>query len=490
MANVFRTGFDIAGRPGEEEELFNQVVAYTRRWARASYELPQDFVDGTDHRGNQEGDLLRIDSEQGEEEAYFHLKADRDGCSMDFRLAARGDEVQATLEVRLSEEDARPAAAPRFLADLVNEFRCQVAGEEISPNPLRLTAETAPTFAEELVFNPERKLPLVLISGENGYPNSLLSSARLAGLARVVICPDALVDTMNTGLEEFRCFRGTIRLYWPQCIRTELHWSHPFWSTSRLRPLGQEFYPRLRDDLISYLAMRFEWSLFADVADSIRSVQHQQDLIRSTEAAEQQALEVLADREVELQAENERYKQENQELRTTVFYLRQRINALEGRFDSEEEIAEASTEDLQEFRSVTGVLDRAASELESVRILDCAIKSARNFQFPNRNRIWDVFLKMEECARVLKENGGSLGVSHEQWFQQEGVDFAASESDTTMSKHATSRTFADAETGTSWEMPAHFKLGGNQLRIHVLWLEDEGRWLVGHVGAHLPTGRS
>ena len=487
MPNVYRAGFDITGPVAPGQELYDLVEVYLRQWAAATFSLPEDYVDGADHQVGGGDDSLRMEGARGEDEACFHLKAFRAGCNLNFWLTSRGAGVQATLELRLSEDDHRQAAAPRFLGGLVKEFSCEVEGEELSAGVLNLTAESAESFADDLVFNQDRKLPLVLIAGERSIARAVLEPERLVGIARLVICPDAAIDAMNGGLGSLRCYGGTARIYFPGCGPTDQNWTHPFWPNTRLRQLGSGFYSELRDNLMAYLAMRPSGDLFTDVVASIRSYQHQAALALSQEAAENKVLEVLADTENELRAEIEHYKEENVELRRTIFSLHQRVNSLEGRFDAEEEIDEEWATELQQFRSVEDVLERAVGSLKSLRILESAFKSARNFHYTNRDQIWDVFVSMDKCAGILRERHGSLGRSLEQWFSDEGHDFASSESQATMDMHGETRAFQDPVAGHKIEMQSHFKLGGNQLRIHVRWMQEEGRWLIGHVGQHLPT---
>ena len=74
------------------------------------------------------------------------------------------------------------------------------------------------------------------------------------------------------------------------------------------------------------------------------------------------------------------------------------------------------------------------------------------------------------------------------------MDYSPHESETTMGKFGDDRQFFDPEQRCRVEMQEHIKLGGgvgenNQLRIHIIWQEDESKWLIGYIGRHLRTAK-
>ena len=77
------------------------------------------------------------------------------------------------------------------------------------------------------------------------------------------------------------------------------------------------------------------------------------------------------------------------------------------------------------------------------------------------------------------------------WLKQRGVEYAPGESEATMHRNrgrlADERAFHDPKTDQHIPMPAHLKLLGTQIRIHLSWSDPDSAWLIGHIGEHLPT---
>lgn len=94
------------------------------------------------------------------------------------------------------------------------------------------------------ILNPRRTVPVVVVSqldGEVALPhldNRL--SDDLAGLANVFLLDEdatwALTDTLGN---DWSCYWGAVRLFWPQFARTQDRFSHPLWTCTRLRSQGQ-----------------------------------------------------------------------------------------------------------------------------------------------------------------------------------------------------------------------------------------------------------
>ena len=133
----------------------------------------------------------------------------------------------------------------------------------------------------------------------------------------------------------------------------------------------------------------------------------------------------------------------------------------------------------------------AAGKLKGIRFLETSIASARAVSqggsFRRTTDLYRLFEVMSDCAE--RRPVGGLGMGIEDWFSLRGIDYARRESETTLARHGAARVFTDERTGRSVRMPAHFRLSddGYRLRVHVRWDSDTNRWLVGHVGEHLPT---
>ena len=137
------------------------------------------------------------------------------------------------------------------------------------------------------------------------------------------------------------------------------------------------------------------------------------------------------------------------------------------------------------FNSVCEAVEEADNTLERLRFLRSAFESARRSQFSRPNEVYYALETLDACGKARIE--GTLSGDIAEWMAGRGVEFAAHESEKTVEQHADERTFYDRELDQSIYMPAHIKIGGSQLRIHVLWETAANEWLIGWVGDHLPT---
>ncbi len=491
MPDLFRASFNIDCPEDPGLKRFAEVEDYVRQWCRQSFALTEEPAPGENYTGPAEGERLRTERGELEQEAYFHLKAERAACTLNFWLTAQGNTLESELALIAPEGYGRPMAAPRFLIDLLNRFSCSYLEQPIKTEPIEVAPEGASAFAEAQVFSPERRLPLLLVMGQSSRALQWARADWLAGIARVAVCADNAVDLLNKELNPLHCFGGTVRLFLPNCSKSDRTWLHPFWPSGQVERLGLGLLTELRENTLAYLALRPYRVLFDEVSARVRSAEQKSAMSRSWQQAEQQVLDHFAEHERELTELVERYKSENEALKQERYQLLSELNAYRTAGYSPQEPQDAPPAELEEFRSVKAVIEWAEANLSGIRFLPSAYRSAGDApNFPNRNRIQKIFKALSECAVQRKQNS-SLGQETEDWFQERGHDYASRESATTMNKFGAQRIFRDNVRNCDVEMPAHFKLGagGNALRIHVHWEDAERVWLVGHVGKHLDTVR-
>ncbi len=142
------------------------------------------------------------------------------------------------------------------------------------------------------------------------------------------------------------------------------------------------------------------------------------------------------------------------------------------------------------LESVLDAVELAQRELEGLRFFPSAIKSARKSQYRASSKVYQTFKTLDECAEVLINQEGSFGMTLQELLKEFQVDYVPDESESTVNKLAADRRFHDKERKRTRYMPAHIRIGGKQLRIHLLWDDAEKRWLIGHVGRHLETSRN
>ena len=134
--------------------------------------------------------------------------------------------------------------------------------------------------------------------------------------------------------------------------------------------------------------------------------------------------------------------------------------------------------------NVYEAVESADQHFDRLRFLPSAYKSAETYPFQRPQEVYGAFSLLQQLA--VARSQGSLGIRVEDWMQEQGCDYSAHESEATMNKHGNARLFDGVE------MQEHIKIGGgtantqHYIRIHFAWGEGEQKFIVGHVGVHLP----
>ena len=511
MNNVYRTAFRIDGPETHGMELFNEVERFIRDWASQRYAYDHSEEPRFTWEGKNEN--TRVDRGEVDDSAYFSLSIRRSvGWLLEFRLAVKGNNVEAGIDVRQPDddsvqEDGMQAAAPSFLPELVRLFNCNFEGEPISAAAVRIASSDDLFLVRDRIFSPYRHIPLVMVTGTNTSHTELWQD-RLLSLASVASCEPGIEYRLNDELRPHLCYGGAVRIYMPGCSKSDDRRTHPNWMPLQVRELGVHLWVELREVCLSYMSLRTSPTLFDRVSEDARRVEREgywsridqmrnriQDLrnnIQDVASSEELLKDLVKREEAVAQREGEQnlrlaeYKRDNDLLRREIYDLKMENISLKDALNRNEyeEVDERYNPPV--FRSALDVIEWAGRCLPGIRLLPAAYESAKDSTFPRPNEVWEVFEALSECADVRKI--GPLGQDFQAWFSDKGHKYSPHESEPTMGKYG--RSFYDPNQGKHVEMPAHFKLGGTLLRVHVYWDEAEKTWLVGHVGRHLPTDQS
>ena len=533
MADYYRTHFTIDGGDSHGLELLNEVGSVVRGWAQEKYGEPL----GEELTGRWEGNGTALHIERGRlpatETGYWRLNlehpdGDADGFmwQVEIRLATTGAEIEIdTIVQRSGNEDETPeksvnAVRPRVLTTLAQRYDCKLGGYRIALDARQVTQEDARDFVYEDVFDPNRRMPLVVVS-ENRLggifinPNQLQS--RLLGLAKVATYDNKTSDAVNEELgEALGCWDGAIRVYRPGCSADDAAWRNQYWTWSRVNYLlsssswdetlglvedecvssalpqaGSQMYHRVRDEV---LRERYE-----RVVEQLQRSQQSETENAANKAILEDLTNTLAEYETQRVEHDRRFKRQISERDRQIDDLRIENQELHDQIDQlnlalshqdPESVELEEDEQPPEFERVYNVVEYAKDNFESLRFFSRAVELAKASNFPRPNELHEAFQVLNECAN--KRTTNTLAKDVKEWLRERGLDYAPSESKTTMGKYGHKRTFFDDEKKSRVEMQPHLKLGGglghhNQLRVHVCWDEDENKWLIGYIGLHLPT---
>ena len=427
------------------------------------------------------------------------------------RLATEGEDVEVDIEVQGSENrrlgirDEYAAKLPSVPARLLEEFDCAMDGRRLFTKAERMAGEGwAAAFIRDRLFAPERRIPLVVAS-ENSEGRGVDADRlqeNLLGLATVVAYDHrAAWDISRDIPRALRCYDGAVRLYSPGCAETDVAQQNPYWvlyDALRLQDAGI-LWLILRDECVNRVPRqtlrrlytrtrrRIETRQFeadfqalaeleslpnhpdAEFYEAYRSLDYPDDPPRGDAATYMRMAIIFRRKNESLEAKNKR--------------LEEQVETLSGAGDSKpvETVSSAAPADTREFKTVKDAVAQANGALDGLRFFPTAFESAERSQFRRPAEVYRAFEILSECAR--ERGKGTLGISVTQWLANRSVEYSAGESE------STEREYRDARTFCGVYMPAHVKIGGSELRIHLSWDDSANKWLIGHVGAHLPIAR-
>lgn len=537
MAEYYRTRFTIEGAVEDSElrgvALLEAAAGVAHEWAEDRFGEPLGDVAGNYKADN--GAAVHIDRERLEESGFWgltleHPDRDTDGVRWrsDFRLATEGGRVDAEIDVSLRRVGGAPdssnslgnASYPNALATLFRKFVCKSAGEALTIRAKRVAASDAAAFVDDAIFGSERLMPLVVVSERWGRvlvdPDYL--QWRLLGLATVATYDDdaARAARERLGNSPIGCWGGYIRAYRPGCLPDDdlpgTPWRNRYWTWQEMinvmRQNPEDLLRDIGDECLGLALPRPRPRLYEEVSSRIRRLRYERLLERaegaSADVAENKALWELADGATRENGELRKNRDElldqiddlNLQLLDKEAVVKELNEALVAIQRTTADDPDAELGDLDELRPkfglVSDVVEYADGKLTHLRFVPNAFETAKSdYTKGFDNRADAIFRELEtlnECARQRVRPESLQGKGVQLWLEENGIAYS-DESESTKNQFSDERTFFDPAISDDRLMTHHIKMFGDDIRIHLCWSRDEGRFLVGYIGKHLRTVR-
>jgi hypothetical protein len=223
---------------------------------------------------------------------------------------------------------------PRFVREIVGlgmPWTIGVDGERVFAQHFAVDVEEVPQL-EELMFAPQRRLPIVMVSELDGETLAGDVQERigqdLCGLAHTVrLSHEAAWELTRSRGREWSCYNGAIRLFWPLRSNSHDYRAHPLWTHDNLMRMGTTV--QARDRLRGIIGGRIlEASTF--VADDIAF--HDFEVAKLRRAADQVRAVAMGDGDMKALADA--YAEENDALRARVDAQDKEIATLQGNIEA------------------------------------------------------------------------------------------------------------------------------------------------------------
>ena len=516
MTEYYRTIFTIREKESQTTAqvgiaLMLKIEDLVRAWAGEEF---GDILDKPNGEWRTDKGTVKLMGRLSEPSGLFWLIWERPGVSatepvwrLGFRLATEGSEVEADIEVRSTggnygqiSPDALLAGPPSVVEALLEEFNCGIGSYQLAGKSQRINAVTAESYARDVILDAERNLPLILVS-EDSEGSRVLDVDRLQeyllGIAMVATCDDKAGWILNKELRPLLCYNGTVRVYAPGFLTNDSSLRHPYWLMDNARALGElRLSQVLRDECMNrspHRTGRIDYKMFSNVRQLIRR-EIFEDLRRQARQSKEESEEKKAELDAfmdgfardekrinELEAQLAESDREKEHLRRQV----QELNFALANSNGSLEFEAGLDDGVPELGSVAQVIERGRAHLSRVRFLTNVIEGAEHIRFQRPRELYRVLEAINECAK--ERSTGSLGTSVEAWLRERGVSYVPRESETTIGMYGEKRKFLDDRSGKTVLMESHIKVNGNSFRIHLDWDHDNSEWLIGYMGAHLPT---
>ena len=532
MSGYYRTIFAIGKGDAPSSQIIGDAWQCVRDWVAGEGEYGAPYR-SSEQRGAWEGvngDLRLYDRALNDMRlcnlVWTRADADASGSRwrLSLRLATDGDGVEADIEVRGMEGDSGEtpseltARPPSVLGLLVDRFECSIGDELLQTAAKRIGVDESDAFVRDEILSESRRMPLLVVTDFRRGGNVVNANDlqhELIGLARVFAYNHNTAWNIARDLpQSLWCYDGAVRLYAPGCSEDDLSQRHPYWLRWDIDRVKRDnrLWQMLRDECVNRMPRQGQGRLYSRVEDKINDEETDalRDKIEQMEkgADPNQVLEMLTEDEEKIDSDSVsagRYKAavtvaraqrnrgdilalENEQLRQAVVQIEEELNqAAPIPTDTKDE----STDDAEpRFKSVYQVVQHANENMDNLRFLPSAFRSARKSPFLDRDKLYETLEILDECGQARAND--TLGVSVENWLGGRSVDYAPFESESTMKEYGEQRVFRNGRNDLT--MQEHIKLGGGGnrdpqrvMRLHFIWSASEKRWLIGHVGRHLDT---
>ena len=318
---------------------------------------------------------------------------------------------------------------PRFVREIVGlgmPWTIGVEGERVFGRHFDVDVEDVPEL-EQLIFAPQRRLPIVIVSDLDGETLAGDIQERLGqdlcGLAHTVrLSHEAAWELTRNRGREWSCYNGAIRLLWPFRSNSQDYRVHPLWTLDSL--LRTDTAVQARERLRGIIGGRIlEASTF--VADD--SVFHDFEVAKLRRAADQ--VRAVAQGDGDMHALADAYATENDALRARVDAQDKEIAILHGNIEaltialrsatyaSESETTEAPPQ------TITEAVAAARRKLHGRVVIACETDTDIEDLNPSAgppDKILRYLLTLGELADALSV--GPLGQSVPIWLRARNVE--------------------------------------------------------------------
>jgi hypothetical protein len=434
------------------------------------------------------------------------------------QFARNGSKLEASVAIRIvsTYPIAKPLSytlkRPSLVDKILQHFTCSIGKSPIPLKSRELERFDIDLFVDEVLCSPDRWLPIVAISPQQGTRDYLIDPVELQqtllGHAQVVSFKDVFAGRAWTdalGVKELSCYLGAVRLYWPGFTRKAKPPEHPLFMADSIRfhteqhqPLGQHLFRTL----VAVSGFRFSnppvARLVREAIDGFKQARFH-ELLKNAKAHEEsgqilQELERAWDQIKVLQQERDEIRNQVAELSRELEAQKEAWQGYRGQRPGVpgQDGPPPSSLPRAPVRTVVEAVERACADFTLTLIfLPDALESARQSPYRGAEKVYALFHALDEVTRLWQQKG-SLGTGWHDALKPKGFDYAEFISPTAKGKYGIEYTFR--YEGEPILFQHHVTIGARSpdTCISIHWHRDEERkrLVIGWCGKHLSNTQS
>ncbi len=463
----------------------------------------------------------RLRAEEGHIYAFSLLEPHDDTNEWEtrFSLAVGDSELALFCQMRIGNRQAAVGnlrydpRCPHFLREIITDGQWYAGPTAVSSSAASYLGGPQANELVKLIWNPNRKLPVVIVSESDGFtlhPDILDRLAYdLSGIAHVgLIDTDAAWRITQLRGKEWSCFWGAVRLYWPMSGQDANPRHHPFWAPSHVLKDGVDTKLaalRIRNSirrriltqstaltqpgLISVLRAA-HWG---EIAKQAEESQENQALFELAASAEAQLREEVIQLKEDLEAattENLHLERKNDELTAQLEQMNVAMAHAGRQSDASDTSDALQPNDIPQPTTVAEVVvqaRRSCANLEFGGDVDEGVSGLAPSAGPP-DEVLRYLQELNNMAALIVDDG-EIGEHPHTWLEKRNVVSSGETKRTMSSRSEQQRRTWDTGFGDSDIYEFHLKVNestnpANCVRIYYRLGEPGQRTSVGWVGRH------
>ena len=537
MPNLYSIQFEVvpqnaSGSTAVAKELLGRVGRWVQEKYRRAWNASCAFPSGNQRSEPLPGhslDLVCHEVTGGSLARFRWIHPDDRDATMrwttDISIAHLDARVQVAVQLGVASATfiVRPAwmtlGRPRIVTEILTDYACWIGTRPILPHRQIIEASDVPDFVSDILLDPARTIPVVVLSHDMFTDRTCVEAERLhrslLGFAHIAVLDKwaafRLTDSLGKSLS---CFNGCVRIYWPGLTRTSDPMHHELYFPSQIEEFeftGKPFDRMLFNFLAKVSAFRFA------EGEIIRQIQTRVDGQRLAEAERVRAqiqqgaqdaktlqefkemLDQAIDENTSLLKQVQEGEREKAELATEVELLKSNWNLFQQHQSlADDEQASATVPETPEPDTVVAAIEQIEAEFgNDLLILDSAKEAARESEFARPVEAYRALMAIRDVGNLYFDSvrmGESMGGWAEQLSKRGFTQYSQTESDTVKNDYKKFGRYRDfMVNGSKRRIYQHVDLGGgdrnNCLQIYFEADRKLNKVVIAYCGEHLPFPR-